>query len=221
MNPKPTIYDIYPLVCEVLTRLQLVAHRITSQEGEKDHYGFRWIRGVWISSQGKFRSQIPLGSQHKPGYERPICIKRRKHYDYVYFDAPGDWLLSKMYSHEDNLKMITECRYLLLKYNTEEPLSARSILCFAHTNIFLSLIQRYGSDQFFDAMKPVLIDHEPSRELWGIGITRGGFTFLKVQDATTHRWHFLITPGVCSTCKEAVAWTFSLNTDEYHPVVET
>jgi hypothetical protein len=46
-------------------------------------------------------------------------------------------------------------------------------------------------------------------------------TILKVIDSTRKAPHLLRVPNEMRTCKEAVAWTFGMTPDEYHPLRET
>lgn len=45
--------------------------------------------------------------------------------------------------------------------------------------------------------------------------------YIQVQDASTDRQYFLRVPPTIQTAAEAVAWTFHLSVEEYHPAQET
>ena len=52
---------------------------------------------------------------------------------------------------------------------------------------------------------------------------RGGCvcTVVCVTCPSTHQRHFLCAPPMVTTCREAIAWTFGLEAQEYHPLLET
>src|SRR6185437_1214501 len=41
--------------------------------------------------------------------------------------------------------------------------------------------------------------------------------YVQVRDGSSERMYYLRVPPTIETAEEAVAWTFGLNTDEYHP----
>jgi hypothetical protein len=45
--------------------------------------------------------------------------------------------------------------------------------------------------------------------------------YVQVRDASSERMYYLRVPPTIETAEEAVAWTFGLNTDEYHPAQES
>ena len=44
---------------------------------------------------------------------------------------------------------------------------------------------------------------------------------VKVRDSTTKRFYLLRVPQTVWTCKQAVAWTFGMEEDDYIPIKET
>ena len=44
---------------------------------------------------------------------------------------------------------------------------------------------------------------------------------IKVRDSTTRQFYLLRVPPTVWTCKQAVAWTFGMEEDEYYPTKET
>lgn len=45
--------------------------------------------------------------------------------------------------------------------------------------------------------------------------------YVQVQDVSTQREYYLRVPPTIQTAAEAVAWTFGLSRDEYHPAQES
>jgi hypothetical protein len=45
--------------------------------------------------------------------------------------------------------------------------------------------------------------------------------YVQVQDASTPRQYFLQVPPTTQTALEAVAWSFGLSGEDYHPEQET
>jgi hypothetical protein len=45
--------------------------------------------------------------------------------------------------------------------------------------------------------------------------------YVQVRDTSTERRYYLRVPPTVQSAEEAVAWTFSLNTDEYRPAQES
>jgi hypothetical protein len=45
--------------------------------------------------------------------------------------------------------------------------------------------------------------------------------YVQVQDASTERQYFLRVPPTIQTAAEAVAWSFGLSGQDYHPVQKT
>jgi hypothetical protein len=44
---------------------------------------------------------------------------------------------------------------------------------------------------------------------------------VKVKDPSLQVYYMLRVPPNVRTCKEAIAWTFGLSSEEYNPIMET
>ena len=99
-------------------------------------------------------------------------------------------------------------------------------------------------DDFFAAsnaeVRRIVQERMGERFLWGVGarFVAGGprgilyevelpgerervARYVQVRDGSSERVYYLRVPPTIETAEEAVAWTFGLNTDEYHPAQES
>lgn len=118
----------------------------------------------------------------------------------------------------DNLK-----DYLLL---TEEDPEPEKVFAAKNAEVRRYLMKRVGYDNikkhFGKEMKVIHKDGES--ELFDIKIGGRDERYIKVKDASTPREYILSVPAGSwgpQKCHDAVAWTFGLRGNEYHPEKET
>lgn len=88
------------------------------------------------------------------------------------------------------------------------------------------MIQRFGEERYFNAGDLEQIDHDPR---FGTLLKRKGslqMTMVRVINSTAEpdgskKTYLLRVPEWMRTAREAVAWTFNMNEQEYNPNVET
>ncbi|MBX9692115.1 MAG: hypothetical protein K2Z81_07010, partial [Cyanobacteria bacterium] len=96
-----------------------------------------------------------------------------------------------------------------------------------NTEVRRHLIELYGLEQFLKDSEAVIIDEDECGSLYRRDlIADEPIVVVKVKNSTaepdgTFRWYFLRVPPEISTAREAVAWTFGLNVNDYAPEVET
>jgi hypothetical protein len=111
---------------------------------------------------------------------------------------------------------------LIIKLEKEE-LTARDIIGCRNAEIRRFLFQRYGHERFVKELNTRLIHKDGENELLLIPWRKDEepITLVKVKDSTTGKVYLLRVPPSMRTCREAVAWTFGMATEEYEPEKET
>lgn len=126
--------------------------------------------------------------------------------------------------------------YLLLPDDKVDP---KLLQACRNQEIRKHLVKRYGQENFKNG-KGRLIDEEVDEKtgektgqyLFDIDIDGQPHRFVKVNDSSTDREYILEVPSEgnrgrgesdfpIKTVKDAVAWTFSMKPEQYHPVKET
>ena len=108
-------------------------------------------------------------------------------------------------------------------------LTVREVLRHTNTECRYVGMRIIGLDRVREDSRCSLVDLCPSTgmELFAIqGILRDPVCYLKVVNATpeadgSRKPYFLCVPPTVQTCAEAVAWTFRLPAEDYHPSQET
>lgn len=111
--------------------------------------------------------------------------------------------------------------YLL--FLKKEQLTARDILRCSNVEIRRVLLADFGFKKFVEELGGTVIHSDGDSELILLRIRKNEepLMVVKVQDSTTNEIYILRVPPHVRTCKEAVAWTFSMEESEYNPVTET
>jgi len=81
-----------------------------------------------------------------------------------------------------------------------DKLTAREILSCRNVEIRTLLLNQFGQD-LGNITEPIRV--------------------IKVRDSTTKKYYILRVPPTVKTCKQAIAWTFGMEEDEYDPIKET
>jgi hypothetical protein len=84
--------------------------------------------------------------------------------------------------------------------------------------------ERMGAERFLRELDATYIDGSAQGVLYEVALLDDidrVARYVQVADPSTGREYFLRVPPEISTAEEAVAWTFGLNTDEYHPAQES
>jgi hypothetical protein len=87
-------------------------------------------------------------------------------------------------------------------------------------------IRAMGMDRFIAAARLRPVQKDDAGELFLVGPSLDPLAFVRVSDASAGpdgatRLHWLSVPPHVATAREAVAWTFGLNEQEYAPAAET
>lgn len=125
-------------------------------------------------------------------------------------DVHGDFDPSWQEDAYDNLK-----DYLLL---INQDLDPSEVLTAKNAEIRRYLMKRVGYEQVKDAVKAQVVHRDGTSELLKFA---DGDMYVKVQDSSTGSEYLLYVPDNMKTCKQAIAWTFGLEEDEYLPLIET
>jgi hypothetical protein len=89
------------------------------------------------------------------------------------------------------------------------------------------LLERYGLDRYLRDADATLVQVDDYGRLWRCELPEDELlTIVEVDNATaepdgTFATYLLRVPPTMRTAKEAVAWTFGMAADDYHPVVQT
>ncbi|MFX0094382.1 MAG: DUF6745 domain-containing protein [Candidatus Hodarchaeota archaeon] len=126
----------------------------------------------------------------------------------------------RWYFNEREIHEILHDYLLLLKPNNE--LRPRDIIVCRNVEIRRLLMDRFGFDKFVAEARARLLHRDGSSELVTINLRKEeSLTFVKVRDSTTKQLYLLRVPSDVKTCREAIAWTFGLEEEEYDPIKET
>lgn len=103
-----------------------------------------------------------------------------------------------------------------------EKLTAERINKEPNAEIRRVLLERFGQDRFIvdSGLKPV---HEDETGQLFKAELEGDepLAMIRVVDATSKKPYWLRVPPTMKTAKEAVAWTFNLKPEDYHPIQES
>lgn len=110
-----------------------------------------------------------------------------------------------------------------------EKLTLEDVLSNANQELRYVGIRLYGYDRIIEDSRCKVVDEdtETERILFEVeNVLPVPFRVVKVLNSTpeidgTRKPYFLTVPATCKTCKEAVAWTFTMEEKEYHPLQET
>lgn len=119
-------------------------------------------------------------------------------------------------------RIIEVCNNFLMIVN-QENLNAKDILRCSNVEIRNFLVKQYGHLRFFKELSGEIIHREGDSELISLQLVKDEepLTVVKVKDSTTGEFYILRVPPTVKTCKEAIAWTFGFEPDEYNPIIET
>jgi len=107
-----------------------------------------------------------------------------------------------------------------LKYN---KLRAKDIMHCRNVEVRRSLLERFGYEKFLIELKGRTIHSDGSSRLVLLDWYEHEepIKLVRVKDASTERYYVLRVPPDAKTCKEAIAWTFGMNKEEYNLNKET
>ena len=87
------------------------------------------------------------------------------------------------------------------------------------------VIQERMGSRFVSELGGVVIDTGPRGALYEVKLPADDpepmALYVQLQDASTERQYFLRVPPTIQTAAEAVAWSFGLSMEDYHPQQET
>lgn len=111
--------------------------------------------------------------------------------------------------------------YLL--FLKKDKLTARDILRCTNVDIRRVLLAEFGFKKFVEELGGTSIHKDGDSELILLRIRKNEepLMVIKVRDSTTREVYILRVPPHVRTCREAIAWTFSLEESEYNPIIET
>ncbi|MFX0043466.1 MAG: DUF6745 domain-containing protein [Candidatus Hodarchaeota archaeon] len=104
-----------------------------------------------------------------------------------------------------------------------DKLTAREVLSCRNVEIRSLLLNQFGHEKLIKELEGKIIHQEGDSQL--INLNLGNITehirVVKVKDSTTKKYYILRVPPTVKTCRQAIAWTFGLEEDEYNPTIET
>jgi hypothetical protein len=113
--------------------------------------------------------------------------------------------------------------YMLLIEMKHKTLKARDITRCKNAEIRRQLLEGFGYEKFVEQMGGQTIHVDGDYKLIKIDWHKDEepIKLVRVKDSSTDRWYILRVPPEVRTCKQALAWTFGLEPEQYHPVKET
>jgi hypothetical protein len=106
---------------------------------------------------------------------------------------------------------------------TPERLTREDFLTEPNVEVRRVIQERMGA-RFVSELGGVVLDVGPRGTLYEVallGDPEGVARYVQVQDASAERHSFLRVPPTLQTAAEAVAWTFQVAGEDYHPAQET
>jgi hypothetical protein len=91
-------------------------------------------------------------------------------------------------------------------------------------------ITRFGTERYLAESGATVVHRDATGTLWSIPtaqyVTREPILLVEVRNSSpepdgSHKRYFLRVPPTMQTAREAVAWTFGMDADEYHPTIES
>jgi hypothetical protein len=88
------------------------------------------------------------------------------------------------------------------------------------------MLERYGSERYLRNAAAERVSHDDVGTLWSAPLGAEGLVVVEVRNSTPepdgrYTTYWLRVPPEVRTAHEAVAWTFGLSADDYHPILET
>jgi hypothetical protein len=113
--------------------------------------------------------------------------------------------------------------YFLLIKLAKHKLTAHDIMKCKNAEIRRHLLMEYGYEKFVQELKGVVVHKADDSELIKLRWNKDEepLKLVKVKDSTTGRIYIIRVPKNVKSCREAVAWTFGMGKEEYHPIKET
>ena len=105
-----------------------------------------------------------------------------------------------------------------------ERLSREDVLHEKNVEVRRVMQERMGQ-RFVSELGGQVIDSGPRGTLYEVRLSaddpEGVARYVQVQDTSTERQYFLRVPPTIQTAAEAVAWSFNIPVEDYHPAQET
>jgi hypothetical protein len=102
-----------------------------------------------------------------------------------------------------------------------DKLTAREVLSCRNVEIRSLLLNQFGHERLIKELGGEVIHQEGDSQL--INLNLGNITeairVVKVKDNTTKKYYILRVPPTVKTCRQAIAWTFGLEEDEYNLII--
>ena len=103
-----------------------------------------------------------------------------------------------------------------------ERLTPQQIIEEPNSEVRRVMLERYGEQKFIENLGAEPVHQDKYGVLYRVELPDDEpLVMVKVQDASTDREYFLRVPPDMQTAHEAVAWTFGMSPNEYHPDIET
>ena len=127
--------------------------------------------------------------------------------------AKGQW-------DDNQIKRRLQDYLLFLK---GDELTAHEVISCRNAEIRSLLLNQFGYERLIQDLKAKVLHQEGESQLVDINMGKHeeNIRLVKVRDSTTKQFYLLRVPPNVWNCKEAVAWTFGMEEDEYNLVKET
>jgi hypothetical protein len=105
----------------------------------------------------------------------------------------------------------------------EQQADAQEITKISNQTLRREALLFYGIEKFFIDMNAIIVDENRRNQLLYLKwhSAEEPMKMVKVIDSTTGQVYLIRVPPDMKTVQEAIAWTFNLQPEEYHPIKET
>jgi len=167
--------------------------------------------GLKLTENATFSSDGYIYVEHKTG-KRLIKYTIEK---FFVHHKPSRRKISEVLKVLEDLSLLIKLEKGTLK--AIEIIRCRNIL------IRQRLLERFGYEKFIRELKCKVINKNNDNELIMVPLSKGEepIMLVKVKDPSTGFTHLLRVPPSVRTCREAIAWTFGMTSEEYNPIIET
>ncbi len=167
-----------------------------------------WRDVLWLQDDGS------LGISRKQRFTwRDKFGTHEGNWQNFFRKAKGNW-------DKNQIKRRLQDYLLFLKGNN---LTAREVISCRNAEIRSLLLGQFGYERLIQELQANVLHQDGDSQLIEINMGKHeeDIRLIKVRDSTTKQFYLLRVPPTVWSCKQAVAWTFGMEEDEYDPIKET
>ncbi len=109
--------------------------------------------------------------------------------------------------------------------NKPQSITAKDIVDQQNVEVRKAMIELVGMERFLKLFNAKLVDQDTDaagmpRQLWKVTVDDETRTILEVECPSKRDKHYLMMPADCTSCANAVAWSFGFQVPDYLPDAE-